>query len=63
MRRIGLNSSGSVWRRWSVIQKVKNIWVECNEEVIWLAQDIDTVLHGVDCCVLPSSSWSLGGQS
>jgi len=47
MRRIALNSSGSLWRRWAVVQMVTNIRVAYNGEVIWLAQEIDTVLHGV----------------
>jgi hypothetical protein len=48
MRRIGLNSSGSVWRRWAVVQTVKNLGVAYSGEVIWLTQEIDTLLHGVD---------------
>jgi len=47
MRRIELNSSGSVWRQWVVVQTVTNLLVAYNGEVIWLAQEIDTLLHGV----------------
>ena len=56
MRRIGLNSSGSVWRLCAVVQTVTNLWVAYNGEVIWLAQETDILLHGVGRCVLPSSS-------
>ena len=47
MRRIGLNSSGSLWRRWAVVQTVTNIRVAYNGDVIWLAHEIDSLLHGV----------------
>jgi len=44
---IGLNSSGSVRRRWAVIRMVTKLWVAYNGEIIRLGQQIDTLVHAV----------------